>query len=254
MNELDARFLNKPLAHRGYHDLARGIPENSRAAFLAAIDAGYGIELDVQMSLDRRAMAFHDDELDRLTNETGPVRSRSAAELAAIQLKGGTEAVPTFREVLDLVAGSVPLLIEIKDQDGSMGCNVGALESEIAKDLKGYDGPVAVMSFNPNSVAAFSNVAPDITVGLVTDPYFEEHWPDLPDNRRSELRNIPDYERVGASFISHLQADLSNPRVAELKRQGAKILCWTVRSERQENVARKYAENITFEGYAAAIP
>ena len=254
MTELDVRFLRQPLAHRGYHDVARGVPENSRAAFQAAIDAGYGIELDVQMSSDQRAMAFHDDDLDRLTHETGPVRNRSAAQLAAIPLKGGSEAVPTLQEALDLVAGRVPLLIEIKDQDGALGPNVGALEAALAQDLQGYDGAVAVMSFNPHAVAAFTKLAPQYAVGLVTDPYFEDHWPNVPAERREELRAIPDYDRLGASFISHLQADLASPRVAELKDKGANILCWTVRSTRQEQVARKVADNITFEGYAPSFP
>ena len=254
MIALDARLLSQPLAHRGYHDLARGIPENSRAAFKAAIDAGYGIELDVQMSSDHRAMAFHDDDLDRLTPETGPIRSRPAEELAAIPLKGGSETIPTLREVLDLIAGQVPLLVEIKDQDGTLGPDVGLLEQALADDLQGYQGAVAVMSFNPHAVAAFAKAAPDIAVGLVTDPYFAEHWPNVPNDRLAELRAIPDYDRVGASFISHLQADLASPQVAKLKQQGAKILCWTVRSERQERVARKVADNITFESYAAALP
>lgn len=253
MKPLPPEFLARPLAHRGYHGKTRGIPENSRAAFEAAIAAGYGIELDVQMSRDHHAMVFHDNLLDRLTPDTGPVRRHSRAELANIPLTGGTETIPDLDQVLKLVAGRTPLLIEIKDQDGAMMHDVGPLENAVAKALKGYRGPVAVMSFNPHAVEVFASAAPDIPRGLTTCAYQQQDWPELPGEVFKHLRDIPHYDRVGASFISHLVTDLERPRVAELKDKGAKILCWTVRSPEQETQARKIAHNITFEGYAAEL-
>lgn len=252
MTPLPPEFLSRPLAHRGYHDRARGIPENSRAAFAAAIAAGYGIELDVQLSRDHHAMVFHDYRLDRLTPDTGAVRKHSRAELAHIPLTGGSESIPDLDEVLALVAGRTPLLIEIKDQDGAMMHDVGPLEIAVAGSLKGYRGPVAVMSFNPHAVEVFASAAPDVPRGLTTCAYQQADWPELPDEVFAHLRDIPHYDRVGASFISHLAADLNRPRVAALKDKGAKVLCWTVRSAAQETEARKVAHNITFEGYAAA--
>jgi len=254
MTQLPASFLGAPLAHRGYHDLGGGIPENSRAAFLAAIDVGYGIELDVQQSSDAQALVFHDYDLGRLTPDTGAVRQRSTAELTAIPLMGGNETIPTLSEVLDLVAGRVPLLIEIKDQDGAMMRDVGPLERAVARALQGYAGPVAVMSFNPHAIEAFALAAPDVPRGLTTCAYQQDDWPLLPDHVFEHLRDVPHYDRVGASFISHLARDLTRPRVLELKRQGARILCWTVRSQAEEDAAREVADNITFEGYAANIP
>ena len=118
-------FVDLPLAHRALHDVAQGRPENSRAAIRAAIEAGYGIEIDVQLSADGAAMVFHDYALDRLTHDSGAVRLRSAADLKAVPLKGGDEGIPDLPEVLQLVAGQVPLLIELKDQDGAMGTNLG---------------------------------------------------------------------------------------------------------------------------------
>ena len=253
MNPLPPEFLTRPLAHRGYHDKARGLPENSRAAFEAAIAAGYGIELDVQLSKDHHAMVFHDYQLDRLTPDTGPVRNHSRAELAHIPLTGGGETIPDLDQVLALVAGRTPLLIEIKDQDGAMMHDVGPLENAVAGALRGYEGPVAVMSFNPHAVEVFASAAPDIPRGLTTCAYQQHDWPELPDEVFAHLRDIPFYDRVGASFISHLAADLNRPRVAELKVKGAKILCWTVRSPAEEAEARKVAHNVTFEGYAAAL-
>ncbi|WP_127114722.1 glycerophosphodiester phosphodiesterase family protein [Shimia sediminis] len=250
---LPSSFLSVPLAHRALHDVADGRPENSRAAIRAAMDAGYGIEIDLQLSKDGQAMVFHDYMLDRLTHERGPVRGRTAAELGQIVLDGGNEGIPTFAEVLDLVAGRVPLLVELKDQDGAMGDNLGPLEEASAAAVQNYEGPLAFMSFNPNSVARLACLAPDVPRGLVTDGYKAENWALLPENTRTHLRDIPDFDRTGACFISHGVNDLNRPRVAEIKATGAPILCWTVRSPEQEAEARRIADNITFEGYLAAF-
>ena len=126
-------FLSTPLAHRALHDVRDGRPENSLAAIRAAMARGYGIEIDLQLSRDGQAMVFHDDRLDRLTGAVGPVRQKTAAELAGTVLSGGKEGVPRFAEVLALVAGQVPLLVEIKDQDGALGPNVGTLEAAAAE-------------------------------------------------------------------------------------------------------------------------
>lgn len=252
MNPLAPMFA-VPLAHRAYHDVTDGRPENSRAAIKAAMAAGYGIEIDVQMSRDGAAMVFHDYALDRLTAAKGPVRLVGADALSAIPLAGGDEGIPTLPEVLDLIAGQVPLVIEIKDQDGGMGPDVGPLESAVARAVQGYSGPLAVMSFNPHSVAEMGRLLPDVPRGLVTSAYRYDDWP-LPDATCDRLRGIPDYDAVGASFISHEVDDLSAPRVAALKAAGALICCWTVRSEAEERIARQVADNITFEGYAAALP
>ena len=252
MPTLDPAFLGRPLAHRGLHDLAAGRPENSRAAMRAAIDAGYGIEIDLQLSLDGQAMVFHDYSLARLTGASGPIRQRTAADLAAIPLSGGDgETIPTLTGILDLVGGRAPLLIEIKDQDGVMGPNVGPLEYATAQALTDYSGPVALMSFNPNAVAALARLLPDVPRGLVTCGYNPLDWPLLPQPTCDHLRLIPDYDRVGASFVSHDVEDLHNPRLAELRAAGAKILCWTVTSPEVERTAREVAHNITFEGYLA---
>lgn len=254
MTPLPLEFLSRPLAHRGYHDVTRGRPENSRASIRAALDAGYGVEIDVQLSQDGHAMVFHDYELDRLTPETGLVKIHRRAELQRFPLLGGKEGIPDLETVLDLVAGRAPVLIEIKDQDGAMMHDVGPLENEVARIVQAYDGPVAVMSFNPHAMDVFAAAAPDIPRGLTTCAYQPDDWPELPDEVFKHLREVPHYDRVGASFVSHLVTDLDRPRIAELKRNGAKILCWTVTSAEQEAEARKVADNITFEGYAAATP
>ncbi|MDA9136324.1 glycerophosphodiester phosphodiesterase family protein [Ascidiaceihabitans sp.] len=243
-------FLKKPLTHRGLHDVLDGRPENSRAAIRAAIVHGYGIEIDLQLSADQTPMVFHDYGLNPLTAETGTVAQMKAAQLGAIQLTGGNEGIPTLDEVLALVAGQVPLLIELKDQDGAMGTNVGSLEKVAADLLSKYSGPVAVMSFNPNSVERLAEFLPAVARGIVTSAYTPDDWP-LSQVVCDHLRDVPDYDRVGASFISHELTDLGRARVAELKANGANVLCWTVKSTVQEVEARKVAENITFEQYLA---
>lgn len=248
MSRFDA-FLNAPIAHRGLHDLAHGRPENSLAAIRAAIAHGYGIEIDLQASRDRQAMVFHDYDLGRLTSARGPVAMRDAAALAETPLTGSTEGIPTLAQVLDLVAGQVPLLIEIKDQHGAMGPTDGRLETAAAEALRPYAGSLAVMSFNPHAMVWMADLLPEIPRGLVTCGFAAADWPLLPDLTRKALRDIPDFEATGASFLSHDIADLTRPRVAALKARGVPVLCWTVRSPADAAQARQYADNITFENY-----
>lgn len=244
-------FFQRPFAHRALHDRKAGRVENSIKSIQSALDAGYGIEIDLQMSSDGHAMVFHDDHLDRLTEEPGPVRDHTRAELETIPLRYDRGTIPSLEVVLALVQGQVPLLIEIKDQDGAMGPDIGPLEQATCNALQGYHGEVALMSFNPHAVAACATLAPDIPRGLVTARFDAMSWPATPEPVRDSLREIPDYHRVGACFISHEASDLDRPRVAELKDQGAHILCWTIRSAKQEAAARRIVDNVTFEGYLA---
>ena len=248
---LNHAFLAYPIAHRALHDLANGRPENSRAAIRAAIAAGYGIEIDLQPSADGVPMVFHDEWLDRVTNETGPIAARSAADLGRIPLRGGQEGIPTLADALDIIGGRVPLLVEIKDQHGQMGPQDGPLEAETARLLAQYRGPVAIMSFNPHAVATMARLAPGVPRGLTTSAWDPSEWAPVAPAVCDRLREIPDYGRTGACFISHEAADLDRPRVAELSRAGATIMCWTIKSPEAEAEARRIAHNITFEGYAA---
>lgn len=251
MIPLPAEFLTTPFAHRGLHDQAAGVIENSRSAVKAAVAAGYGVEIDLQMSADGEAMVFHDDGLDRLTAETGPLRARSASALGRIDLKGGDDGIPTLAEVLNIVGGRVPLLVEIKDQSGCLGPVDGRLERRAAQLLSAYDGAVALMSFNPFSVAACAEAAPDIPRGRVTEHFRTDGWENLTPERAATLNRFDDLDRLGVCFISHDHKDLSNREVAAAKRSGRHILCWTTRSLAEDKAARQIAENVTFENYAA---
>lgn len=247
-------FLRLPIAHRALHDRTGGRIENSPSAIRAAVVAGYAIEIDLQLSRDGVPMVFHDEDLDRLTHETGPVNARTAAELGRITLKDSSDTIPTLAQVLALIDGKVPLLIELKDQTLVMGPTDGRLEAATAETLSDYRGDVALMSFNPHSIAHLARLAPHLPRGVTTSAYNPEDWAPLPAEVCNRLRAIPDYDATGSSFISHEGRDLARPRVAELKAQGAKILCWTIRSAADEVLARTVADNVTFEGYLAALP
>lgn len=250
---LPAVFLRAPIAHRALHDRARGRIENSLSAIRAARAAGYGIEIDLQLSADGVPMVFHDEDLDRLTDEKGPLNARSASELGRIRLTGGEDTIPTLTQVLTQIGGAVPLLLELKDQTLTMSETDGRLEAATANALEPYSGPVALMSFNPHSIAHMTRLCPALPRGLTTSAYGDD-WAPLAPEICNRLRAIPDYDSTLSSFISHEAADLARPRVAALKSRGAAILCWTIRSPEAEAEARKIAHNITFEGYTAAFP
>ncbi len=168
-------------------------------------------------------------------------------------LIGSDETVPTLAEFLALVAGRAPLLIEVKDQDGALGPGVGALEARVADLLAGYDGPAALMSFNPHSVAALADLAPDRPRGLTTCAFDGADW-SLPDYRRAELaaarRRRGHRQRPSSPTTTTISPTRRSRRI---KAEGLPILTWTIRSPAEEAAARRVADNITFEGYDPAI-
>lgn len=157
-----------PYAHRGLWGGA--IPENSLAAFRAAAEAGFGIELDVQLSSDGEVMVFHDYTLDRVCGISGKVAERTAAELQNIPLNGvKKECIPTFRRVLEAVGGRVPLLIELKGESGNT-----ALVPKVLEVLRDYDGPWCMESFNPLLLRAVKKQAPQTVIGLLSTDLIKE--------------------------------------------------------------------------------
>lgn len=253
MAELPTDFLSLPLAHRGLHDRAAGRVENAPAAFAAAVAAGYGIELDVQISADGVPIVFHDYVLDRLTDKRGPVKALSAEDLSAIPLAGSGDMIPTLAAVLAHVAGRVPVLIELKDQDGKLGPDCGPLPEAVGAVLAGYAGPVAAMSFNPHMLTGVAAAAPGVATGWVTDVFSARKWLGVPAARRAALAALGGFGLGGESFVSCNRLALDRPPVAALRARGVPVLCWTVRSAAEEAAARRIADNITFEGYLPTI-
>ena len=250
MTALPRAFLDTPIAHRGFHDRSAGRVENSRSAFEAAIEAGFGIELDVQMSRDGKPVVFHDATLDRLTAFSGPVRERSAQELSGIPLTGGEDTIERLDVVLERIGDRAPVLIEIKDQTGLPGTDIAALDQVtgwvVRNAVEAHGSRAALMSFNPSYISALSWLGPEIPRGLIGMEFDEPH---LSDQENAALTDYAEFESSGSSFISHDRKSLDAPAVARLKAKGVPVLTWTIRSPAEEAAARRIADNITFEGY-----
>ena len=226
-------------AHRGLH--GAGMPENSRAAFERAKAQGLGIELDVQRSSDGQAVVFHDWDLDRLTAETGPVVRRTAAQLGAIALTGSADTIPTLRQVLSLIAGRVPVLIEIKSRRGH---HVAALCLAVRRVLEGYTGPHAVMSFDPRVSGWYAKHSPHTVRGLVVT---EEDDRGL----RGKLGRRLALWRAGPDFLAYDIRDLPSRFAAGQRRRGLPVTTWTVRSAELRERAAAHADAEIFEGVPA---
>lgn len=223
-------------AHRGLH--GGGLVENSPSAFAAAIERGLGIECDVQRSRDGQAMVFHDWELDRLTGESGPVKAREAAELGRIALTGSSDTIPELSDLLALVAGKVPLLIEIKSK---RDVRFAPLCFAVRRALEGYRGPVAAMSFDPRVVAWFRKNAPHVVRGLVVT---EEDSRTLSGRyRRHNWLWIAKPE-----FIAYDIRDLPSRFASAQRARGFPLLSWTVRSEELRERAALHADAPIAEG------
>ncbi|MGM0586688.1 MAG: glycerophosphodiester phosphodiesterase family protein [Pseudomonadota bacterium] len=255
MSRLGRDFLERPIAHRGLH--GPGAPENSLSAFRAAREAGYGVELDVQLSADGRAMVFHDPTLERLTARTGAVAELTAADLAEIALKGGREdRIPTLTQALE-AAGEAPVLVEIKPQPGPEA--LAALAAETGRVLAAHRGPVAAMSFDPRAAGPFRAEAPGVAFGLLGKDFVgsrrgEAGWPEMTPDERRRLTDLAMFEETGADFVSYHWRDLAHPPVQALRARGVPVLCWTTRGPGEDAKARELANNVTFEGYRPETP
>lgn len=249
---LDSRFSPAPepariawlkrgeYAHRGLH--GGDVPENSLSAFAAAISAGMGIECDVQQTGDGGAVVFHDWELDRLTGESGPVSRRTAAELSQVRIGQGSDHIPTLRDLLGMVRGRVPLLIEVKTRRER---RVGPLCLAVRRDLEGYAGPAAVMGFDPRVCAWFRRHAPRVVRGLVVT---EEEARTLSGAVRRHLA----LWQARPDFLAYDVRDLPSRFAAAQRRRGLPLLTWTVRSAALRQRAADYADAPIAEGEGVA--
>lgn len=240
-------WLVQPFAHRGLHDPDKGIVENTATAFQAAIDAGYGIELDVRICGDGNIVVFHDDTLQRLMNGTGAVADRTISQLKRISFRASKDRIQTLPEMLEQVGGRVPLLIELKTDWKTHG----PLEEGVAGSLAQYRGPAAVMSFDPHSMGAMARIAPGIVRGLVAERFTDPHDPEgLSSRQRFMMRHLLSSFIAKPQFVNYDIRAL--PAVAPwiwrhvLQRP---LLAWTVRSPEQAREAGRWADAIVFEGF-----
>lgn len=239
-----------PIAHRGLHNQREAIIENSISAFRAAVEAGYAIELDLQVSSDGEAVVFHDLSLERLTSQRDAVSDRKARDLSKTRLRGSDDCIPLLAEVLDLVVGRVPLLIELK----AWTRQIGRLEERTATLLRDYKGPFAVQSFNPFCIRWFRDFAPEIPRGLLSTHYRETYGYELSRRARFMLRHLLMAPMLRPDFIAYDVNALPAMAPSIARRLGLPVLAWTVANEHQMKVGSAYADNIIFEGFRAPFP
>jgi glycerophosphoryl diester phosphodiesterase len=239
----------RPIAHRGLHDAAQGIIENTAAAAAAAIAGGYGVEADLQISTDGEAMVHHDDALGRLTDGSGALCRMSAAVLKQVPFRATADRMMTLGDLTDLVAGRAPLVIELKGRfDGDL-----RLAERAAKVLAGYRGPAAVMSFDPTLIIALRRIAPRLVRGIVARRRYEPpRWKFLTAAQRFELSFLLHGWKSRPAFLAYQVDDLATlpPRIAR-RVFGLPLLAWTVRTAEQRTTAARLADQVIFEGYRA---
>jgi glycerophosphoryl diester phosphodiesterase len=232
------------IAHRGLWS-PEGPPENSLGAFQAACAAGYGIELDVQLSADGEAMVFHDDKLARMTGADGRVRDRTAAELAELRLAGSDEKIPTLLETLAVVGHRAMVHIELKTPYGE----VGPLEQRVHEVIADHNGPVCVIGFNPYSHAWFAQRFPGVLRGL--DSYSYAKAPQMAEAQRRAFARLEHVEIARPHFLALGLDMLPCARAAQLRGQGMPVVAWTVRGPGEWEAVKDGCDNLIFEGFRA---
>jgi glycerophosphoryl diester phosphodiesterase len=240
-------MIARPVAHRGLHDAATGIVENTPSAFAAAIAAGYAIECDIQISADGEAMVFHDQTLDRLTERDGRLDSLPAAELKRAPFRKSSDHMITLGELCDLAAGRSALFVEVKSRfDGDT-----RLIRRAADVLARYSGHVALMSFDPAPIAALRTLAPRLPRGMVAERrYNHPEWTPLPARTKRTLTYFQHALRTRPHFIAYSVNDLPSP-ISWLARNVLRlpVLTWTVRTDLERARAQRYADQMIFEGF-----
>jgi glycerophosphoryl diester phosphodiesterase len=240
-------LVARPIAHRGLHDVTAKRVENTSSAFAAAIGGYYAIECDLQLTTDGEAVVFHDETLDRLMDATGWVRDFSARQLKAMSFKVGKDRIQTLDDLLHQVAGKVALVIELKSHfDGDVRLAARALHV-----LARYDGPYCLMSFDPLLVQAIAELSPQTVRGITADKTTDASYHALPFAQRLHLRHMDHLEKTKPHFISYYFRDLPFIPVQTIRASGHPIITWTIRNADEERMARRYSDQITFEGYSA---
>jgi len=237
----------RPVAHRGLHDAARGIIENMPGAAQAAISGNFAIECDIQLTADGEAMVHHDDALGRLTEGSGALLGMTAAQLKAVKFKDTSERMMSLGDLCALVAGRVPLVIEVKSHfDGDR-----QLVMRMSEVLAAYRGPAVGMSFDPDQVLALREKMPKLPRGIIAErTYDEADWPEATPAQRQGMLHLRHAFRTRPHFVAYWIDELpaSAPWIAR-NIFGLPLLTWTVRTPEQRERAARYADQMIFEGF-----
>lgn len=227
-------------AHRGYYDQEAGIPENSLPAFQAAVDAGYGIELDVQLSSDGIPMVIHDPDLERLCGVAGKVWDYTCAELQQMTLLDTGERIPTLEEALAVIGGQVPIIVEHKmDKVDTAVC-----EKAYAV-LREYEGAYCVESFHPLVLLWYRQHAPEVIRGQLAQEYWKvEKFQGKP--LYTVLSFLPANVATRPDFIGYAYGDASNLSLRLCRVMGAMTMGWTVESPEAYEEAKGQFDAVIF--------
>ena len=246
---LDRVAFLRPIAHRGLHDRAKGRIENTAPAFLAAIDRSYGIECDLQAAKDGTPMVFHDERLDRLVAASGAIAARMPQSLSHLRYKGQDTGILTFAQLLDLVAGHVPLLVEVKTNGGTLPAH---FLDKIARQARAYAGPIGLMSFNLDVVATLAKLAPTVPRGPVIGSHaLPARWWATPGAAGSgTVARVLNRAPAASSFLAIDVRMLRGAR-AWMTRHAIDLplFSWTIRSHRERMLAARFADAPIFETY-----
>lgn len=232
----DASWIKDlPVAHRGYHDQNKTVWENTLSAFSRAVEAGFAIECDIQLSADSVPMVFHDHTLERLCGIKGDVREKMASELGLLAVGGTADRVPKLRQMLDLVKGKVPLVIELKGRNAE---DDDGFAEAVLEVLEGYQGKVALMSFDHHLLRELKRLEAPYPVGLTAEGADPETF-----FKHDEAMQL------GLDFISYHWSHLPNSFIDAQRAKGIPVITWTVRDEKARAHTYTHAYQMTFEGF-----
>jgi len=229
-----AWLTERPVAHRGYHDMNKEVWENTLSAFSRAIEAGFAIECDLHYASEGVPVVFHDDDLQRVCNLPGEVRERTSAELGLLSVGGTKDKIPTLKQLLQLCGGKVPLVLELKGREGD---DDGFAES-VLEVLEGYKGHVALMSFDHWLLKDLKSLEAPYPVGLTAEG-----------NKPETFFQHDEAMHLGLDFISYFYGHLPNPFVTAQRQRGIPVITWTVRDEAARKHTFANADQMTFEGF-----
>lgn len=246
--ELRTPFAGRNFAHRGYFGKDQRPPENSLPAFAAAVQNGYGMEMDVQFSSDRKLLVFHDDTLTRMTGTKGWVRDYPYDQICQMPLKGSAEHAPLFSEFLQTVDGKTPLIIEIKSRHEYTGEYLDALCHATLDGLKGYNGPYCIESFDPRVVKRIRKFAPQVLRGQLVDSYRAYRKEGANPIHAFVISHCFGNFMARPDFIAWCP-DKQNWAVRLCARLGAMMVMWTDLPEHDQAALEKQYDAVIFQWY-----
>jgi len=240
-------LTTRPIAHRGLHDPAKGVIENTASAALAAIERNYAIECDVQLTADGEAVVFHDFTLERLTEGKGRVDALGAKALGAVPMHGTQDRILPLADWLAVIGGRSAAVIEIKSgYDGDM-----RLARRTVEVVEAYDGPFVLKSFDPRVLKVLREVAPGVPRGIVAmNAYEHDDYASLPASEKHALANLLHFSETKPDFLSWRVGDLPSAAPFLCRTQlGLPLISWTVRTPEERQLAAAHADQMLFEGF-----